>query len=89
MIRKGLIGKRFLLKKGSFIIDLDEVEFLTWNKNIKLTDSYWVKLHVGGKDTRYVCDSRDELCSIINAWSKIKGKEINIEIEEIGEEYDF
>ncbi len=89
MIRKGLIENRFLLKNGSFIIDLDEVEFLTWNKNIKMSDSYWVKLHIGGKDTRYVCDSRDELCDIINTWGKIKGKEIKIDREEIGELYDF
>ena len=89
MIRKGLIENRFLLKNGSFIIDLDEVEFLTWNKNIKMSDSYWVKLRIGGKDTRYVCDSRDELCDIINTWGKIKGKEIKIDKEEIGELYDF
>tara|TARA_R100001015_G_C4625648_1_gene184255 strand:- start:1239 stop:1508 length:270 start_codon:yes stop_codon:yes gene_type:complete len=89
MIRKGLIESKFLLKNGSFIIDLNEVEFLTWNKNVKLADSYWVKLHIGDKDTRYICDSRDELCDIINAWGKIKGKEIKIDKEEIGELYDF
>ena len=74
MIRKGLIENRFLLKNGSFIIDLDEVEFLTWNKNIKMSDSYWVKLHIGGKDTRsrgksstcYLDDrrSREQACSL-------------------------
>ena len=89
MIRKGLIENRFLLKNGSFIVDLDEVEFLTWNKNLNLANSYWVKLHVGGKDTRYVCDSRKELCDIINAWGKIKGKEIKIDREEVGELDEF
>ncbi len=89
MIRKGIIENRFLLKNGSFIIDLSEVDFLTWNKNMKLEESYWVKLHVGEKDTRYICDNRSQLCDIINAWAKIKGKEIKINKEEIGELYDF
>ena len=89
MNNKGLIKNRFLLKNGSFIIDLDEVEFLTWNKNMKLEESYWVKLHVGSKDTRYICDTREELCDIINAWAKVRNVDIKINKEEIGDMYDF
>jgi len=89
MNRKGVIEKRFLLKNESYIIDLNDVEFLTWNKNVEREDSYWVKLHIGGKETRYICETRSELCEIINAWSIVKNKEINININEIGEQYEF
>ena len=56
---------------------------------MKLEESYWVKLHVGSKDTRYICDSREELCDIINAWAKVRNVEIKINKEEIGDIYDF
>lgn len=89
MYRKGVIENRFLLKNESYIIDLHDVEFLTWNKNRDDKDSFWVKLHVGTKETRYVCGDRDELCEIINAWAMAKNVEIEIDKEEIGEQYEF
>ena len=89
MYRKGIIENRFLLKNESYIIDLNGVEFLTWNKNKEEEDSYWVKLHVGSKETRYVCENRTELSDIINAWAMTKNVEIEIDIEEIGEQYEF
>jgi hypothetical protein len=89
MNRKGIIENRFLLKNESYIIDLNDVEFLTWNKNKDEKDSYWVKLHVGTKETRYVCRNRTELSDIINAWAMTKNVEIEIDREEIGEQYEF
>jgi len=89
MYRKGIIENRFLLKNESYIIDLNDVEFLTWNKNKDEKDSYWVKLHVGAKETRYICENRDELCDIINTWAMTKNIEIRITKHEIGEQYEF
>jgi len=46
-------------------------------------------LHVGAKETRYVCKNRTELSDIINAWAMTKNVEIEIDREEIGEQYEF
>ena len=89
MYRKGIIEERFLLKNESYIIDLEKVDFITWKENENKRDSYWIKLHVGTKETRYVCEGKDELCHILNTWGLLKETELLLERNEIGENYEF
>ena len=89
MYRKGIIEERFLLKNASYIIDLEKVDFITWKENENKRDSYWIKLHVGTKETRYVCEGKGELCRILNAWGLLKETELLLEKNEIGENYEF
>jgi|TARA_R100001443_G_C3253157_1_gene153793 hypothetical protein len=79
--------KRFLIKPNSYIIDLFTVDFITWKENEKEEGTYWTKLHIGTKETRYVCKDAWELKRIIELWCEIHGKEVMVTIEElIGEE---
>jgi len=74
---------RYLLKSNSYMIDLESVDFITWKENEKLEGTYWAKLHIGSKEARYVCDNVDELRTLLEEWSNIKGNRIKIEDEEI------
>ena len=65
------------------MIDLESVDFITWKENEKLEGTYWAKLHIGSKEARYVCDNVDELRTLLEEWSNIKGNRIKIEDEEI------
>jgi len=84
----GIIENRFLLKGGSYIIDLINVDFLTWKENSTEYGTYWLKMHIGSKEARYVC-SKPELKVIIEEWTRVHGNKIEIEIEELGEENEF
>ena len=80
---------RYIIKSGSYIIDLDNVDFVTWKENGKDEGTYWVKLHIGTKEARYVCDGKAELKEIITAWCTLRGKNITIEECELGDEDEF
>lgn len=74
---------KYLLKANSYLIDLQTVDFLTWKENDKEEGTYWTKLHIGTKECRYVCDSLTELNTLIQAWSKQKGKRLEVNEEEL------
>ena len=62
----GIIENRFLLKGGSYIVDLINVDFLTWKRNIE-TGKYWLKMHtMSGKEIRLQVNI-DELNQIMKA----------------------
>lgn len=65
------------------MIDLESVDFITWKENEKNAGTYWAKLHIGPKEARYICDDVNELKELLEQWSLIKGKEIQIEENEI------
>ena len=65
------------------MIDLESVEFITWKENEKNAGTYWAKLHIGSKEARYICNDVDELKELLERWSLVKGKEIEIEENEI------
>ena len=44
---------RLLVKGGSYIISLDDVDFITWRKN-RDDGKFWLKCHIGTKEVR-VC----------------------------------
>jgi len=76
-------NKRYLIKANSYIIDLYNVDFITWKENDKKEATYWAKLHIGSKEARYVCNGLQELKTLLLAWSDIRGKKIEIEDEDL------
>jgi len=78
---------RYLIKSNSYMIDLSIVDFVTWKENEKMSGTYWAKLHIGNKDARYVCKNEDSLKELLETWAKIKGKKVEIDIDEIIEEW--
>ena len=84
----GIIENRFILKGGSYIVDLINVDFLTWKENATEYGTYWLKMHIGSKEARYVC-SLEELKMIVEEWTRVHGNKIEIAIEELGEENEF
>ena len=69
----GILEGRFLIKGNSYIIDLINVDFLTWKENATEYGTYWLKMHIGSKEARYIC-SKEELKTIV---------------DELGEEDEF
>ena len=41
------------------------------------------KLHIGTKETRYMCQSAEELKELLQGWADAKGKELEIKLDEI------
>jgi|TARA_R100001463_G_scaffold18288_2_gene45904 hypothetical protein len=80
---KDIKKNRYLLKKNSYIIDLFNVDFITWKENEKEEGTYWVKLHMGNKEARYVSRDIDDLQLLLIQWTNVRGLEIEIEIDEI------
>ena len=52
--------ERFLLKGDAYIVDLANVDFLTWRKNEKENGTYWLKMHFSTKEARYICDKLEQ-----------------------------
>ena len=77
---------RYLVKSNSYIIDLAQVDFITWKENEKREATYWAKLHIGSKEARYVCNNITELKKLISVWTNLKGKRITVSEEELLEE---
>tara|TARA_Y100001938_G_scaffold139640_1_gene206803 strand:- start:178 stop:477 length:300 start_codon:yes stop_codon:yes gene_type:complete len=82
-IMENLYNKRYLIKSNSYMIDLFNVDFITWKENENETGTYWVKLHIGTKEARYVCSSLEELHDLIKSWTRLRGEEIKIEEEDL------
>ena len=76
---------RYLMKKNSYLIDLDTVDFVTWKENDKEEGTYWTKLHIGTKECRYICESLEDLQQLLITWTDIKGSPLDIELEDIVE----
>ena len=81
-------NKRYLIKANSYIIDLFNVDFITWKENDKMESTFWVKLHIGSKEARYVCNSIEEVKTLLLAWTDIRGKKIEIKDEEVIDLWD-
>ena len=78
---------RYLIKSNSYIIDLTQVDFITWKENEKVGETYWAKLHIGSKETRFICNSLSELQILVQAWTSIRGLEANITREDLINEW--
>tara|TARA_R110000737_G_scaffold261654_1_gene269773 strand:- start:1637 stop:1954 length:318 start_codon:yes stop_codon:yes gene_type:complete len=80
-----IIENKFILKGESYIADLEKVDFLTWNENDKVKGTYFMKFHIGTKETRYICSSKTELLDIIKSWCSANGKNVDINENDIGD----
>tara|TARA_E500000318_G_scaffold96414_1_gene96771 strand:- start:3997 stop:4257 length:261 start_codon:yes stop_codon:yes gene_type:complete len=63
---------RFLVKEGSYVIDLDSVEFITFTQNENNTNQYLLKFHIGTKEARVMADSISDAISILEKWSELR-----------------
>jgi hypothetical protein len=73
-----LIGERFLVKKNAYIVDLKDVDFITYKENENEIGTYWVKFHIGQKEARYVCYNLDSLRDIIQYWTMSKNSKSRV-----------
>ena len=84
-IMNDVIENKFILKDESYIADLQKVDFLTWNENDKRKGEYFMKFHIGTKETRFICSSKNELLGIIKSWCAANGKDVDIDENDIGD----
>ena len=65
------------------MIDLDNIDFITWKENVEeeLTglSSIWVQR------SKICCQSIEDLKTILTKWTELKGKASNLNVEEIVE----
>lgn len=73
-----LIGDRFLVKKNAYIVDLKDVDFITYKENENEIGTYWVKFHIGQKEARYVCYDLNSLREIIQYWTMSKNSKSRV-----------
>tara|TARA_R110002012_G_scaffold56754_2_gene145798 strand:- start:603 stop:866 length:264 start_codon:yes stop_codon:yes gene_type:complete len=74
---------RFLVKENSYIVDLFSVDFITFKENEKEFGTYWIKLHIGTKEVRYICKDASKLNEVIETWCKLHGEELNFSEQEL------
>tara|TARA_Y100000004_G_scaffold178082_1_gene220304 strand:- start:844 stop:1095 length:252 start_codon:yes stop_codon:yes gene_type:complete len=74
---------RFLIKETSYLVDLKDVDFITWSENERDLGKYLAKLHIGSKETRYMCQSAEELKTLLQTWSEVKGEKLDLNIDEL------
>ena len=76
-------NERFLIKETSYLVDLKDVDFITWSENERDLGKYLAKLHIGSKETRYMCQSAEDLKTLLQTWSEVKGEKLDLDIEEL------
>jgi|TARA_R100000329_G_C7579465_1_gene205304 hypothetical protein len=76
---------RYLVKKNGYMVDMVNVDFITWKENENEEDNYWVKLHIGNKEARYVC-CLFELQELISCWTNMRGSRLDLAANEISGE---
>jgi len=62
---------------------LKDVDFITWSENERDLGKYLAKLHIGSKETRYMCQSAEELKTLLQTWSEVKGEKLDLNIDEL------
>jgi dipeptidyl aminopeptidase/acylaminoacyl peptidase len=94
-----ILDDRYILRQGSYVVDLATVDFLTWKKDDdkmkwdrdgqyfekKSKGYFWVKMHIGTKEARFICKDKSELIRIIKLWTGIHGKEVKVGISDLDE----
>lgn len=76
-------NERFLIKETSYLVDLKDVDFITWSENERDLGKYLAKLHIGSKETRYMCQSAEDLKTLLQTWSEVKGEKIDLDVNEL------
>jgi|TARA_R100000482_G_scaffold93429_1_gene38843 hypothetical protein len=76
-------NERFLIKETSYLVDLKDVDFITWSENERDLGKYLAKLHIGSKETRYMCQSAEDLKTLLQTWSEVKGEKLDLDVDEL------
>ena len=76
-------NERFLIKETSYLVDLKDVVFITWSENERDLGKYLAKLHIGSKETRYMCQSAEDLKTLLQTWSEVKGEKLDLDVDEL------
>ncbi len=63
----------FLTKENTWTVCMTDIQFITWKENYE-TGSYFVKLHIGDKETRLQLDTEEEVEELVREWTKSKGE---------------
>jgi|15BtaG_2_1085339.scaffolds.fasta_scaffold20048_3 hypothetical protein len=81
-----IVENRYVLKGGSYLADLKSVDFITWRQDAE-TGHYRMKMHIGPKEVRFVCDTEEELEVVLSDWTTMQGKQVKIENVSDNNEY--
>jgi|TARA_R100000149_G_C5879267_1_gene143722 hypothetical protein len=79
-----ILKERYFMLKNNYIIDLINVDFITFKENEKVAGEFWIKFHLGTKECRFRTDTKEQVTEIINTWAEIHGKELSLHETEIG-----
>jgi len=76
--------ERFLIKRGGFVIDFKNVDFITYTQNEDSPEKWLMKFHIGDKETRYMSKSTQDTLEILENWASIRcGKGIFFEEQDL------
>lgn len=67
------ITNSFVEKEGTWAVAFGDVDFITWKENYD-DNTYFIKLHIGTKETRLQLDFEEEVEELVSAWKKYKGE---------------
>lgn len=67
------ITNSFVEKEGTWAVAFSDVDFITWKENYD-DKTYFIKLHIGTKETRLQLDFEEEVEELVSAWKKYKGE---------------
>ncbi len=67
-----------MVKKNAYIVDLKDVDFITYKENENEIGTYWVKFHIGQKEARYVCYDLNSLRDVIQYWTMSKNSKSRV-----------
>tara|TARA_R100001086_G_C11836529_1_gene257995 strand:+ start:1330 stop:1626 length:297 start_codon:yes stop_codon:yes gene_type:complete len=81
--KSAFIAEEFVIKSGSWIIDLKDVQFMTYRLNEKDETSYLVAFHIGDKETKIMVDDISAVKELFTAWTNAKGLELEFERNDI------
>jgi len=63
----------FITKDHIWSVCFSDIEFITWKQNYD-DKSYFVKLHIGSKETRLQLESFEEVEEVLQTWQEQKIK---------------
>jgi len=81
--KSAFISNGFVVKAGSWIINLRDVEFMTYRLNDKDETSYLVAFHIGDKETKIMVNDIQAVKELFKSWTNAKGTELEFEYEDI------
>lgn len=81
--KSAFISNDFVVKSGSWIVDLKDVQFMTYRLNDKDETSYLVAFHIGDKETKIMVSNIEAVRELFKSWTNAKGTELEFEFEDI------